>query len=181
MYLAGAVIAAAVIALGVTGWVASGTGSGTITWDGNTEPGIAGYKVYFGTQPGSYLLIFDSGNQTFQIISNLTEGATYYAAVTAYDTNGRESDLSAEVNYTPPAPAPVAGPPLTITVLENNSLRIYFEGLPGVTYGIEYTPGLHPPIWQRLEARTANYLGQVEYIVVPDPSMPAGFYRAAFP
>lgn len=72
----------------------------TLAWDAS-DPGVAGYNVYYGTGSGAYTQVVDAGNQTSATISNLSDGSTYYFAVTAYDPNGLESLPSGEVSYTP--------------------------------------------------------------------------------
>src|SRR5439155_20268358 len=67
----------------------------TLTWDPNSEPTVAGYKVYYGTASQSYLTKIDIGNKTSYTVTVL--GAeTYYFAVTAYDILGNESGFSNE-------------------------------------------------------------------------------------
>ena len=39
----------------------------TIEWDPNTEPDLAGYKVYYGNISGNYDYEFDAGNNTIGI------------------------------------------------------------------------------------------------------------------
>lgn len=73
-----------------------------LQWDANTETDLAGYKVYSGQTSGSYNPPVDVGNITTATVSNLTQGATYYFAVTAYSTSGLESPFSQEVSYTVP-------------------------------------------------------------------------------
>ena len=69
-----------------------------VLWDPNTEPDLAGYKVYYGTSSRSYSVVVDVGNVTSFRIDDLTEGVRYFFAVTAYDTAGNESDFSEEVS-----------------------------------------------------------------------------------
>jgi len=59
---------------------------------------VAGYRVYMGRQPRVYDSVLDVGNQTVAQLS--TTWRTTYFAVTAYDTDGLESDFSDEVSYT---------------------------------------------------------------------------------
>lgn len=73
----------------------------TLEWDPNTEPDLAGYKLYWGFSSGDYEFSADVGNQTSYTITGLIPGVTYYIAVTAYNTTGLESDYSNEVVYTP--------------------------------------------------------------------------------
>ena len=64
------------------------------------EPEVAGYKIYIGTESGTYRYPgspFVTGDVTSFTISNLPDGQTYFFAVSAYDSAGNESPLSAEV------------------------------------------------------------------------------------
>jgi VCBS repeat-containing protein len=70
----------------------------TLAWDANSEPDIAGYKICYGLQSGSYSHTVDVGNYTSCVISNLDEGQTYYFAAKAYNTAGYESGYSNEVS-----------------------------------------------------------------------------------
>jgi len=77
------------------------TGSLTLTWTANGEPDLAGYKIYVGTASGTYnfpaspLVI---GKVTSYTVANLPNGQTYFIAMSAYDSAGNESPLSAEVS-----------------------------------------------------------------------------------
>lgn len=84
----------------------------TSNTDGSPVGNIEGYKVHVGTAPGSYTRNNEAGNQTASTVSSLTEGQTYYFAVTAYDQAGTESEFSNELSYTVPAatPAPTPAP-----------------------------------------------------------------------
>jgi hypothetical protein len=73
----------------------------TIEWDANQESNIAGYTVYVGLESRNYATSIDAGPATQQIVQSLTTGHAYYFAVTAYDTDGLESEFSEEVSYTP--------------------------------------------------------------------------------
>jgi chitinase len=73
----------------------------TLTWDANSEPDLAGYKVYYGTSSRNYPNVKDVGDKNTATISNLTDGQSYYFAVTAYDIGGLESDYSNEVTSGP--------------------------------------------------------------------------------
>jgi hypothetical protein len=67
----------------------------TLEWDANTEPNIAGYRVYWGTASRTYSRTL-SVTTTSATITNLFPGTNYFA-VTAFDDNGLESDFSDEV------------------------------------------------------------------------------------
>ncbi|MCU0977240.1 MAG: putative Ig domain-containing protein [Steroidobacteraceae bacterium] len=78
------------------------TGTATLSWqpptsrtDGSTLTNLAGYRIHYGTSPGSYTQRITIGNAgiTSAVIEGLAPGTWYFAA-TAYDTAGVESDYS---------------------------------------------------------------------------------------
>ncbi|HEX5647291.1 MAG TPA: fibronectin type III domain-containing protein [Nitrospira sp.] len=73
-------------------------GAVNLTWAANTEPDLAGYKVYVGTQSGVYGPPITVGNVTTYQLNNLTMNTTYFVSITAVDTAGNESLHSAEVS-----------------------------------------------------------------------------------
>jgi hypothetical protein len=83
-----------------------------LSWDPNTEPNLAGYKVYYGTASRTYGLPIVVGNVTTCTVPGLTRGVTYYFAVTAYNTSHNESGYSNEVYgvLTPSVPETVSAP-----------------------------------------------------------------------
>jgi hypothetical protein len=75
-----------------------------ITWLPNTEPDLAGYRIWTSDRyNGRYQLIGDTRNTRF-VDRGARNGTTYYYALSAYDLNGNESDLSEEVVYDTPRP-----------------------------------------------------------------------------
>src|SRR3990170_1502633 len=105
-------------------------GTATLSWDppttnvdGSPLTGLSGYKVYYGTASGNYTQTINVGNVTTYIAANLTDGLTYYFAVTAYDTLSNESAYSnevskfiqAEVDTTPPVISGVYSGSITST------------------------------------------------------------------
>ncbi len=81
------------------------TGSATLSWtaptartDGSPLTNLAGYKVFYGRMSGIYdhqIDISNPGILTF-VVENLVSGDGYFA-LTAYDSQGLESDRSNEV------------------------------------------------------------------------------------
>jgi hypothetical protein len=83
----------------------------TLAWDPNTEPDLAGYKVYYGTRSGDYDGAIDVGDVIQYTIGSLEPETRYYLALTAYDISWNESDFSWEVSAITgddPAPTPIS-------------------------------------------------------------------------
>ncbi len=128
------------------GWIASlfallllpliGNASQTVTlaWDANLEPDLAGYKLYCGTASGTHSLLSDVGNVTTVTVSNLTEGATLYFVVTAYNTSSLESTPSNEISYTVPTGSSGGGsggstnPPVNTAPVASTDQIIVLQG-----------------------------------------------------
>lgn len=62
-----------------------------------------------GISPGTYTQNIDVGRVTALTVSGLTDGQTYYIAVTAYDIFGNESIFSNEVSTTLPEATAASG------------------------------------------------------------------------
>ena len=69
----------------------------TLAWDFNSEPDVAGYKLYLGNSSRNYTQVVDLGMTDQYTIRNLIEGTVYFFALTAYNQNGLESGFSNEV------------------------------------------------------------------------------------
>lgn len=80
------------------------TTSVTLDWDATTTRAdgsaltVAGYRVSYGTAPGSYGSTVDIGDATTCVIEGLTTGNTYFFVVTSYDSSGNESEPSNEIS-----------------------------------------------------------------------------------
>jgi hypothetical protein len=86
--------------------ITTSTGDGLVEifWLRNTEPDVYGYNVYASSSAtGTYELIGSSRTPYF-LDNGVTNGRTYYYAVTAYDNSGNESDVSSDVAYDTPRP-----------------------------------------------------------------------------
>jgi hypothetical protein len=124
--------------LALTPLAALATGTVTLAWD--PSPGtntIASYNLYYGGASGTYANVVSAGTNTTVSISNLVEGATYYFAATAVDTDGLESDYSTEVSALMPVKLTNQPPTLNtlvnLTINENASLQTV--SLSGITAG----------------------------------------------
>jgi fibronectin type 3 domain-containing protein len=87
----------------------------TFEWDANTEVDLVGYRLYQSTTPGVYN--YGQGNEVADIAAGtmtatITVDGRYYYVLTAYDTEGFESEPSNEVRI--PMYAPTG---LTITII----------------------------------------------------------------
>ena len=71
----------------------------TLAWDHNSEPDLAGYKLYLGNSPRNYPQVIDLGLTTQFTIRDLIDGVVYFFTLTAYDRKGFESSFSNEVRY----------------------------------------------------------------------------------
>jgi hypothetical protein len=70
-----------------------------LAWNPNPESeSIAGYRIHYGTTSRNYSGVVEVGRQTTTTISNLPSGS-YFAAVTAMNIFGIESELSDEVAF----------------------------------------------------------------------------------
>ena len=69
-----------------------------LAWDANTEPDVAGYRVYYGLGSRNYDHILDVGSSTSCVVTGLEQGRTYFFAATAVNTANIESDFSNEVS-----------------------------------------------------------------------------------
>jgi hypothetical protein len=103
-----------------------------LQWQANTEPDLAGYKIYYDTKPGIPYEgdsingrspvelklddLKDKANPEYTM-KGLNKESRWYFVVTAYDTEGLESDYSNEVStndYSAPG-----SPKLNIKVIVN--------------------------------------------------------------
>ena len=79
----------------------SANGTAILTWDPVTETNLSGYRIYYGTAPGTYLQSIGQGisvgNVTTYTVSALISGTRYYFAVTAFFTSNNETGFSNEV------------------------------------------------------------------------------------
>jgi hypothetical protein len=85
-------------------WTETGDGFIELFWEKNREGDVAGYNVFVSSSyDGRYELIGSVKTSYFND-TGAENGATYYYAVTAYDYDGNESELSRDVAYDVPRP-----------------------------------------------------------------------------
>ena len=98
----------------------------TLEWDANSEPDLAGYKIYYkigssgepydGTGATEGVSPIDVSNVTTFTLNGLTEGSTYYFVATAYDTGDLESGYSNEVFTQIAIPDTAPSPPVNLRI-----------------------------------------------------------------
>jgi hypothetical protein len=90
-------------------WPALAPAAGlSVSWDPNSEPDLAGYRIYYGTAPGGYEAVVTVGSETYaHQLAGLAPETTYHVAVTAFDLSGNESDFSEERSVTTECDTPL--------------------------------------------------------------------------
>jgi hypothetical protein len=106
-------------------------------------------------------------------------GFTNEDAFTYQITDNRGEPVTGTVNVLVTSDPP--SPNLSVTDLGNGSYRIRFDGIPNLTYRIEYTATFSPPQWQTLGSGTADANGMFEIIDTPPPGFGQRFYRSVYP
>lgn len=80
-----------------------------LAWDASPSQGVAGYRIYYGTNSGVYSFVTNAGLVLTQTVVLPWRGRWFFAA-TAYDTNMFESRLINEVEWEArPEPPGLAG------------------------------------------------------------------------
>ena len=85
--------------------VYSVTGDGVVSlyWNPNPEADLAGYKIYWSDDNVDFEFVAEvPNNQTYYDDYDVDNGVTYFYAITAFDTDGEESDLSYETVFDTP-------------------------------------------------------------------------------
>ncbi len=72
-----------------------------ISWNSNSESDLSGYTLHYGTSSGTYTNQIDNGLSTSVTVGSLTDGTTYYFAVTATNTSSLTSGYSSEQSGIP--------------------------------------------------------------------------------
>ena len=93
----------------------------TLAWDAPAAGMTAGYLIFIGTSPQSYLAQVNAGSATSFKISGLSSGMTYYFVVRAYNASGELSAPSTEVQASAPASSP-GTPAVALLLPQPNSI-----------------------------------------------------------
>jgi hypothetical protein len=107
----------------------------SLAWDPSPEPEIACYLLYVGTNSGIYSRTnVYAGTQTFATVSNMTPETVYFFSVTAFASNGMQSDSSSELVYT----NAIAPTPPVISRITDQSMTLN-STLPPIAFTISDT------------------------------------------
>ena len=168
--------------LNSTGGSVQNLGTLSLTWDASPSSDVVGYRLYYGTSSKTYTTIANVGNTNTVTVPGLVVGVTNYFAVTAYDTNGLESDFSTETNcvlsiaQTTVLTNLVTLAPVKIRTTTNHLVAISISGVPGHTYDIEATTDFHA--WTVIGTVTlAGSLTSLDFVDTNSASFTSRFYR----
>lgn len=82
----------------------TGDGEVMLYWYENTEPDLAGYRIYRSLTESGYYYLIGETNLDYFLDVGLENGVTYFYAISAFDYNENESDLSYELVFDTPRP-----------------------------------------------------------------------------
>ena len=107
-----------------------------LTWDPNPDPTVAGYTVHYGLESHNYTTLRDAGDQLGLTLAGLHWGATYYFAVSAYNTDGYECSNSTEVSITMPLPPIILLQPSSQIAQASGTAEMYVDvlGTPPISF-----------------------------------------------
>jgi hypothetical protein len=75
--------------------------AGTLGLSWNAASGATGYRIYYGTAPGTYTGSLDVHNVTSASVTGLSDCVTWYMAVKSYNYGGESPAFSEEVSSWP--------------------------------------------------------------------------------
>ena len=142
----------------------------TLSWgDSSPSPEVTGYRVYYGTESGTYTSTLDIvDNLMTASVSGLLSGATYYFAVTAVNADGLESDYSNEASYIPGARMRIQG-------VSGGQFMLTVTGTASHSYDIEATQDFSA--WTVIGTETLDAGGSLDFTDPNAADFPQRFYR----
>ncbi len=151
------------------GAVIAGPYGALVNWNRSPDPQVIGYRIYYGTSSGHYLISYPTGNATSNTVAGLTAGVAYFFAVTAYGTNGIESPFSEEINFVP-------GQPLVqLLATPNHDFALTVDGLIAHSYDIEATQDFKT--WSVIGNVTTGAVGSTSFTDTNAALFTRRFYR----
>jgi hypothetical protein len=85
-------------------WTSTGDNFIELYWTANREPDIAGYNIFTSSSYNGRYELIGSSKRPYFVDKGAQNGSTYYYAVSAFDYDGNESELSKDVAYDIPRP-----------------------------------------------------------------------------
>lgn len=151
------------------GATVSGQYSLTLNWQRSSSPGIAGYRVYYGTASQNYPNVIELADVATYTVTGLTGGVTYYFALTAFDTNGTESVFSNEYIFTPGLSN------VQLRAGTNGQFVLTLSGLINRSYDILATQDFSA--WTVIGTVTLDAGGSLDFTDTNAASFPQRYYR----
>jgi hypothetical protein len=145
-------------------------------WQPNTDPDIAGYRVYVKTESMAKFQFLGSASDNHFYDKGAPNGITYYYGITAYDVNGNESELSYDIGIATPRPEGydavlknyrnypiISGYDFstgTVGPYDDQYTDVYFENYDGIRYLV---------VWDDTEIQDMGYTSSL-YDIVKSPT-----------
>jgi hypothetical protein len=147
----------------------------TLAWDANTEPDLAGYTVYSGTNSHQYIKSNYVGKVTTNTPAGLVSGVTYYFAITARNTAGLESPFSNEISVQQPVSF---GQPVQANVqLVSGKFKLTWASDAASVFRVYYTTTLIDPTWLPLSSDLLAVSATTSWTDPASAQAPSRFYR----
>ncbi len=143
----------------------------TLAWDAVSDPGLAGYSIYYGTASGTYTAELEVGNTNQATVFGLTPGTTYFFAMTTRLVTGLERDYSSEIQFQVPLRCPVLQPPL----VGDGQIAFRAAAPAGHTYDILATQDF--VTWVAIASATSDISQAVAFNDPDAAKYPARFYQ----
>jgi PKD repeat protein len=114
-------------------------GTVSLEWDPVSDSDLAGYRIYYGTNPNNLSQPVDVGTGTSHTVTGLTDCTTWHLAAKAFDTAGQESENFSNLVSGWPRPVLTSvvpssgsqGEQVTITVTGSNFMSGATVDFPG--------------------------------------------------
>ncbi|HSP41232.1 MAG TPA: fibronectin type III domain-containing protein [Luteolibacter sp.] len=153
----------------VRGQTPQGSYEVKLAWNASVSTDVTGYRIHYGTASRAYTASVVLGNVTSATISGLAEGVTYYFALSAFNAEGLESDLTHEVIFKPGLHSSQIG------IAANGESVMTVQGLIGRQYDIEASEDLKT--WTLIDTITIPEGGSVRFTDPDAPLHARRFYR----
>lgn len=162
--------------MGLCNGVANAAQSVTLAWDPSPDPSATGYHLYYGTGSRAYSGRVDAGAATMASVNNLSSGQTYFFAVAAYNQMGIESEMSAEISYSVPAPLVAL-----LRILRGGGLtspaRLQFLVPTNHPYRVQASRDLQS--WTTIHTNVSQSTNWIDWLDPQQGSLAHRFYRLA--